>query len=355
MLWQRFWKRYWYRGPEKQRSEGEAQGSNLALQSGVPCEKNESRGKMTPKTFETNDLSNDLTTDDLKFLDEAAAFFEDPGRVAKGLAWAGKPIEVMHDRLPEKAKTAIAIVTEAAIKKAFLAAVRTIPEKPDSEEPVGREQKEAESLLSKRTHTGLATLTGVLGGLVGLPALAIELPITTVLILRAISDQARLYGHDLNDLETRLECLMVFTMGVPDNNADESAPGSKAAGAERKPVANYFMTRASFVSVMKRTAATAGAFSAKELLSSVEKGSAPIIVRMISSVAEKFQVRVSQKFLAESVPLLGALGGGALNYAFTDFFVTAARFHFRIRALEKKFGEEIIQEYLKKGVANAVV
>jgi hypothetical protein len=180
-----------------------------------------------------------------------------------------------------------------------------------------------------------------MGGLVGLPALAIELPITTVLILRAISDQARLYGHDLTDLETRLECLMVFTMGVPDPEAVPNENG------ERRSAASYFMTRASFVSIMKRAAATAGAFSAKELLTTVEKGSAPIMMKMIAGVAEKFQVRVSQKFLAESVPLVGALGGGALNYAFTDFFVTAARYHFGIRALEKKHGQTIVQEYLK--------
>ena len=287
-----------------------------------------------------------LTTDDLKFLDEAAMFFENPGKIAKGLSWAGRPVEAMHDRLPEKAKTAIAVVTEAAIKKAFVAAIRTLPDSA----PVSPEKLESASTLSSRTHLGLTTLTGVLGGLVGLPALAVELPVTTVLILRAISDQARLYGHDLSDLETRLECLMVFTMGVPDENSKLEENGEK-----RRSAAYYFMTRASFVSLMKKAAATAGAISAKELLSTIEKGSAPIFVRMISSVAEKFQVRVSQKFVAESVPLIGALGGGALNYAFTDFFVTAARFHFRIRALEKQYGESIVQEYLKNTGATATV
>jgi hypothetical protein len=287
---------------------------------------------MTPKQQDQH-----LTVEDLKFLDEAAAFFENPGSVAKGLAWAGKPVEAIHERLPEKAKSMIAVVTEAAIKKAFIAAVRTLPGEPRESASLAR--REHASKLSSRTHLGLTTLTGVLGGLVGLPALAIELPITTVLILRGISDQARLYGHDLSDLETRLECLMVFTMGIPDPNA---APGS-----DRRSTTNYFMTRASFISIMKRATATAGAFSAKELLTAVEKGSAPIIMKLISNVAEKFQIRVSQKVLAESVPLIGALGGGALNYAFTDFFVTAARFHFRVRALEKKHGETLIQDYLK--------
>lgn len=279
----------------------------------------------------------ELTDDDRRFLDEAAAFFMDPGLVAKGLAWAGKPVESIQNRLPEKAKSTIASVTEKAIKQALVAALKTIPE---DNEVLNREQ---ESLRSSRLHRLLTTITGAAGGLVGLPALAIELPVTTILILRAISDQARLFGHDLSDLETRLECLMVFTMGVPEATGELN---------REKPTASYFATRASFVSIMRRAAATAGAFSAKELLTTIEKGSAPVLAKLVTAVAEKFQIRVSQKFLAESLPLVGAVGGGAINYAFTDFFVTTARYHFGIRALEKKYGDQIIQDYF--GLARAV-
>ena len=107
------------------------------------------------------------------------------------------------------------------------------------------------------------------------------------------------------------------------------------------------MTRASFVGLMREAVAVAGAFTTKGLTSG------PILARLVRKVTEKFQVRVSQKFLAESVPLIGAVGGGALNYAFTDFFVTAAGYHFGIRALEKKYGEQLVQDYLKKIDATA--
>ena len=271
--------------------------------------------------------SHDMTVEDIAFLDEAARFFTDPGLIAKGLAWAGKPVETFQNRIPEKGRVALTAITERAIKKAVNAAIKTIP--------VDREivDREKESLDSSRLHRGLTTLTGAAGGMFGLASLAVELPITTVLILRAISDQARLYGHDLNDIEIRLECLMVFTMGVPEtgplpNNDDKS-------------ITRYFMTRASFVGIMREAVAVAGAFTTKGLTS------APILARLAGKVAEKFQLRVSQKFLAESVPIVGAVGGGALNYAFTDFFVTAARYHFGIRALEKKHGEKFVQDYLK--------
>ena len=143
-----------------------------------------------------------MTTEDIAFLDEAARFFTDPGLIAKSLAWAGKPVESFQNRIPEKGREVLSAITERAIKKAINAAVRTIPR---DKEVIDREK---ESLDSSRLHRGLTTLTGAAGGIFGMASLAVELPITTVLILRAISDQARLYGHDLNDIEIRLECLM---------------------------------------------------------------------------------------------------------------------------------------------------
>ncbi len=276
---------------------------------------------------ENSNRAPSFTSDDVAFLDEAARFFKDPGLIAKSLAWAGKPVETLQSRIPEKGRVALSAITERAIKKAVNAAVKTIP----SDKKILNREKESRD--SSRLHRGLTTLTGAAGGMFGMASLAIELPITTVLILRAISDQARLYGHDLNDIEIRIECLMVFTMGVPET--------STVQDLDDKSITRYFMTRASFVGVMREAVAVAGAFTTKGLTS------APILARLAGKVAEKFQIRVSQKFLAESVPLIGAVGGGALNYAFTDFFITAARYHFGIRALEKKHGEKLVQDYLK--------
>lgn len=287
-----------------------------------------------------------LTVEDLKFLDEAALFFADPGKIAKGLAWAGKPVETLQDRLPEKARLTIAVITQKAIEKALVAAVRTLPDRGTSHSD-DADDREAESLKSSRLHRGLTTMTGAAAGLIGLPALAFELPLTTVLIMRAISDQARLFGHDLEDLETRLECLLVFTMGVGESAiTSASAGGAASKGAPPDSVAQYFLTRASFVGTMREAVSVLGAFTTKGLAASIERGSAPLFAKLTASIVEKFQVRVSQKFVAESIPLLGAVGGGALNYAFTDFFVRAARYHFGIRALEKKHGEQIIKDYL---------
>ncbi|MDX9730938.1 MAG: EcsC family protein [Bdellovibrionales bacterium] len=278
--------------------------------------------------LEDETLSNEIfTAEELLLLREAGLFFRDPGLVIKGLSWLGKPIESFQEKLPARAQSVIARTTERAIQKAMLVAVKTIPQ-----------ESKSKPIQSARLHKGIATLAGTASGLVGLPGLAVELPLTTVVILRSILDQARLYGHDITDLQIQLECLMVFSMGTP-GKADDAANSS------------YFMTRASFAGIVNKIAETAATLSTKELLSLIEKGSAPIIVRMISKVAETFQIRVSQKFLAESVPIVGAIGGGALNYAFTDFFTTTAKYHFAVRALEIKYGQDLVQSELRKYIS----
>lgn len=58
---------------------------------------------------------------------------------------------------------------------------------------------------------------------------------------------------------------------------------------------------------------------------------------MIAQIAVRFKMRVSQKVLAEAIPLAGAVGGAGINYLFMDFFIKTADYHFGIRALERKY------------------
>ncbi len=60
----------------------------------------------------------------------------------------------------------------------------------------------------------LAGVAGGLSGLFGFGALAIELPLTTTVMLRSIAEIARHEGEDLSTLEARLACLEVFAYGA---------------------------------------------------------------------------------------------------------------------------------------------
>jgi len=82
----------------------------------------------------------------------------------------------------------------------------------------------------------------------------------------------------------------------------------------------------------------------------IERGameeSAPILVRFIAQVASRFGLVVTQKVAAQTIPLLGGLGGAAVNYAFIEHFQGVARAHFTVRRLERIYGSEIVrQEY----------
>jgi hypothetical protein len=55
-------------------------------------------------------------------------------------------------------------------------------------------------------------------------------------------------------------------------------------------------------------------------------------------------VVVTQKLAAQAVPVIGALGGAAVNYAFIDHFQEVARAHFVVRKLERRYGKDIVRE-----------
>ncbi|MGE0763815.1 MAG: EcsC family protein [Bdellovibrionales bacterium] len=270
-----------------------------------------------------------LSPSENELIQDAAVFFTNPGALAKSLSWIGRPIEAAHDKLPARVKTAIGAASEKAIKKALQAALVSLPK-----EELRSSTPQA-SMKSSWLHQGAATAAGAVGGLLGLVALPVELPLTTVLILRGILDQARLHGHDIHDTETRLECLLIFSLGTP-NRADDAANSA------------YFATRIAFSQLVQKLAGTATGLSAKEILLSLKSGASPLLAKLIQQVAEAFQIRVTQKFIAESVPIAGAVGGGLLNYAFCEFFVKAAKYHFALRALEKKHGLEFIQGRLQE-------
>jgi hypothetical protein len=70
---------------------------------------------------------------------------------------------------------------------------------------------------------------------------------------------------------------------------------------------------------------------------------APAIVRLVSQIGAYFGVVVSQKAVAQAIPVLGAVGGAAVNYAFIEHFQSVARGHFAIRRLERTYGADFIR------------
>ena len=67
----------------------------------------------------------------------------------------------------------------------------------------------------------------------------------------------------------------------------------------------------------------------------VMKEGAPILLKFVTQVAARFGMVVTQKVAAQALPVVGALGGAAVNYAFIEHFQDVARGHFTVRGLER--------------------
>src|SRR5262249_33264605 len=144
-----------------------------------------------------------MTEDDLETLTAAAEVLEHPRR-PPGLAggpgrMVGKPSDLMRQARPAGAAQAIAAATTKGLNAALAVALRSIRNKPRGG--------------SRLLHKVMATASGAVGGSVGLAALPIELPISTVIMLRSIAEIARSEGEDLADPETALACIEVFALG----------------------------------------------------------------------------------------------------------------------------------------------
>lgn len=255
----------------------------------------------------------DIEKQDLVALTEAANTLERPALLMQITNVIGTPIEIGMAKLPDAVSKRVLEVTHAALQKALRVAVMTM----SSENGVRR---------SDVTHKVFATLSGAIGGAFGLPALAVELPVSTTVMLRSIADIARGEGENIHDVETQLACLEVFALGARSKSDNASETG-------------YYATRA----VLARAVSSAASFITRNGL--VEEG-APAIVRLITKIATRFSIPVSEKFAAQSLPAIGAAGGAALNLVFINHFQDMARGHFTIRRLERKYGADVVeQEY----------
>ena len=71
---------------------------------------------------------------------------------------------------------------------------------------------------------------------------------------------------------------------------------------------------------------------------------APVVQRLISEVATRFGVNVTEKVAAQAIPLVGAVGGAVINSIFVDHFQNIARGHFIVRRLERAYSPEVIRD-----------
>ena len=245
---------------------------------------------------------------DLAALERAVQSLEHPGLAARLAGLVGRPIELLGRALPESASQAIAAATAKGLQAALKVALLTIRRSPTPG--------------SQLLHKYLAMASGAAGGTFGLATLPLELPVSTIIMLRSIAEIARSEGENLSDPEAALSCVQVFALG------GRTGTGELEGG--------YFAVRG----MLAKSVTEAARYIAERGI--VEEG-APVLVRFLGQVASRFGVVVTQKLAAQAIPVIGALGGAAVNYAFIEHFQDVARGHFIVRRLERSYGKDLVR------------
>lgn len=243
-------------------------------------------------------------------LAQAFEALEHPSFAARLANAIGRPIEGVLRYLPQRWHDRIHAAAENAIDKAFMVALDSL-----------------DAQASRGGHVALHQLTvaatGCLGGYFGLPALAAELPVTTIIMLRSIAGIARSHGEDLTSADARFACLEVFALGG-------------RSGEDRYAEIGYYEVRLALA--LHFTPLTSQLAKAGRGVTSL-----PGAVDLVRGIAARFGVVITDKAAAQMVPIMGALTGAAINTLFLKHFQDIASGHFTIRRLERKYGATVVE------------
>ena len=252
-----------------------------------------------------------LSPADQAALEMAVKQLENPNFAARIADYAGKPVNRILSMLPRTVNRQLSGLVRHAVMKGLDVAVDTLDEKPPPSPATG-------------FSSFLAGFAGGVSGLFGFGALAVELPLTTTFMLRAIAEIAQHEGEDLSQLEARLACLEVFAYGTKrtDDTIDVS----------------YYAAR---TLISKYTSDVAALFLERGAIDA----SAPVVSNLVTEIVSRFGIVVSDKFAAGAVPIIGALSGATVNVIFMDHFQKIAKGHFTLRRLERTYGSAHIRQH----------
>ena len=257
----------------------------------------------------------DFSSSDYADLQAAVVKLESQSLAMNMAATLGKPVEVLLQRLPGRAQSAIKTTVDKALEQCLRIAVRA-------------HRGSSSGVVHKRSHTVAAAVTGTVGGFFGLPGLLVELPVTTTLMLHSIVEIARSQGENMSQPESALACLEVFALGPQKMHREAS---ESAYYATRTALAQFTREAVSYVT-----------------RKGLAKETAPALMSFLGKIAGRFGVEVSEKMAAELVPIAGAVGGLTLNIVFSRHFQSLAEGHFVIRRLERTYGKDAVRQQYER-------
>lgn len=277
-----------------------------------------------------NFSTNHISPEDLAAIKSAKSSMEDIGMLMQGLNKLGERIDSGVKMIPQKQQLWLQKNVNNILMTMVKSNLATMEK--------GNSFKKPSPKVYKTLVTASGIISGALGAATGIGTalFASELALSTNFIMRSIMDIARSEGEDLYDIETQLSCLQVFSLG--GNSKDDD-------GLET----SYYTSKIALDNALKG----ATSYISKNGINGLNKlllNSANPLMKLISTITSRFTIQVSEKFVAQAVPLIGAAGGGSINYLFINHFQKMAKAHFTIRRLERKYGQELVKtNYLEVG------
>lgn len=211
----------------------------------------------------------------------------------------GGRVEQQFDRLPAPIRQHIERVIVAALTTAHHLAAKTED---------GPELGRSGVMLA-------AVASGAAGGSGGFATSLVELPVTVSVFLHAIRAEARAAGFDPDAAGIRAACLEVFSAATPLREDD----GMNTA----------------FLSA--RLAVTGSGLQ-----------------KLIATLAPRLATILGQKLAAQTVPVLGAASGAAINAAYLRYFREIARIRFALMRLAQTHGGEAVTAAFSRAIVQRI-
>lgn len=267
-----------------------------------------------------NLITKPISPEDLEALRQAKSNMLNVSWAMRNVNKLGDTVETGMTFVPEKVLLKLQKITKSVLIKVIKANLLTIQKNKTFKKP--------SKVAYKSIVTGSGALSGFFGASTGFGTAIFvsELTITTKFIMRTIMDIARSEGEDIYTLEGQMACLEVFALGGESKDDDDLDT-------------SYYTTRIAINSALNNVSTT----SVKVGLDTLIKGASALgsgaLSNFVSKIATRLSLLISEKFLAQALPIVGAVGGGSLNYIFVDHFQKMATSHFTIKRLERQYGE----------------
>jgi hypothetical protein len=279
-----------------------------------------------------NIITYNISKEDIEAIKNAKSSMENIGFAMRGLNSIGGTIETGINKIPERQRLWLQQIVNKTLVALMKGNLKTMQKSKSFKKP------------SNKSYKALVTATGTASGFfgsttgLGTAIFASELALSTKFIMRSIMDIARSEGEDVYTIETQMACLQVFALGGTSTSDDDLDT-------------SYYTTRVAMSTTLKG----ASAYISKngiQGLSQVMVMSLNPFVKAIGLIASRFTIQVSEKFIAQSLPIIGAAGGGTVNFMFINHFQKMAKAHFTLRRLERKYGEEAIKNVYNESATN---